>query len=178
MRNPRLRVGGNRENCSAEGIWGMRMGNGARDGEILIVKLQNLHASGWPKSSFRFFHTVWLKIWMNFLANLICKHRIGAREGGHFKGISFSPGFPISHFCRPRISLQGTYANFYLHSNLPPAGFSVPDDFNQSLFLLLYLHHFTWKVLSLCIRPAGMTALRCLSASWLDFWAPNSALPA
>lgn len=54
MRNPRLCVGGNGENCSAEGIWGMRMGNGARDGEVLIVKLQNLHASGGQKVHFGF----------------------------------------------------------------------------------------------------------------------------
>ena len=126
----------------------MRMGNGARDEEILIIKLQDLHAPGGQKSSFRFFHTVWPKIRMKFLANPICKHGTWVREGGYFKGISFSPGFSISHFCRPRISLQGTYANFYLHSNLPPTGFSVPDDFNQSLFLLLYLHHFTCKMLS------------------------------
>lgn len=45
----------------------------------------------------------------------------------------------ISHFHRPNISLQGTYANFYHHSNLPPAGFSVSVNFSQSQFPVLYL---------------------------------------
>lgn len=74
-------------------------------GEILTMKLQDLYG---------------------------CQHGISARDGGYFEGISFSPAFHISHFCRRRISLRGTYANFYHHSNLPPAGFSVPVDINQS----------------------------------------------
>lgn len=62
------------------------------------------------------------------------------RDRGYFTGISYSPALPISHFCRPRISLQGTDANFYHHSNLLPAGFSVPVDFNSSPLSLFCLN--------------------------------------
>ena len=103
-------VGGKRKNGSAERIWEMRMGkiesldgNEDEDGEILTIKLQDLY---------------------------VCECGIRAREGGYCKGISFSPAFHISHFCKLRISLQGTYSNVYHHSNLPPAGFSVPVDFS------------------------------------------------
>lgn len=48
-----------------------------------------------------------------------CKHGISEREGGYFKGTAFSPVFHISNLHRAIISLQGTYANFCHHSNLP-----------------------------------------------------------
>lgn len=65
----------------------------------------------------------------------MCDPGLRERDVGYFKGISSSPVFHISQFSRPSISLQGTYANFYPHSNLLPAGFSVSVDFNPSPFL-------------------------------------------
>lgn len=67
-------------------------------------------------------------------------HGLSEREEGYFKGILFSPAFHV-----PKTSLQGTRANFYRHSNLPPAGCSVSVDFNQSrpLFLSLPASYFT-----------------------------------
>lgn len=82
------------------------------DGAILNIKLKDLYA---------------------------CERGISERAGGYFKGILFSPAFHIIWFHGPQISLQGTYANFYHHSNLPPTGFSVSVDFNQGQFLFLYL---------------------------------------
>lgn len=65
----------------------------------------------------------------------VCDPRISERDTDYFKGISYSPAFHISPFCRPRVSLQGIYANFYHHSDLFPAGFSVSVEFNSRPFL-------------------------------------------
>lgn len=114
---------------------------------------------------------------MNFLANPICKHGIRVREG-YFKGISSVQAFLYLTSAGPGFLCR---APMLISISIP----IYPQLVSLSLMISIRACSFFTFATSpakccLCavrlLRPAGVTALRCLPASWLYFWAPNSAL--
>lgn len=108
----------------------------------------------------------------------MCNPGISERDRGYFKGISYSPAFHVSPFCRPSICLQDTYANFYDHSNLLPDGFSVSVHFNPSPFLYFARIPLYLAIAEILRRASFFPAWITLSDICLPPVSPASHAPA